>query len=292
MLLDVCKACSGERGALEVAKKLEEYKGLVKETEVVPIILQEPEVEKQTPLIRITIQSFGLEDKLNEDIVQAIQRASSVQAAISDITLQIGALEDADGAGAILLPSDFTNLECWQDWRTVEIKVLEERMRVLQALPVQEAVGDRDAPASTAIATDAGLPHIHDSRFEYVPSRPRHQYLDLLRTCLDTDLSAMAEMTDADLVSLDILSQEHMLLLGECADHWRILRSTHLVAVLTSMSALYRSGDIPVECLYEALQNVKTAKEGQALGEWLSEDVSRFFRLVWNEKLILLLIDY
>ncbi len=162
----------------------------------------------------------------------------------------------------------FEDRTAWQAWAAVESKVLTERLRVFEGLR---------ASNKTALTADHEIQPFtgtDSSSYTFIPSNPRRQYAALVRLAMSTDLAAMANLSDSEFVSVDIMSQQHLALLAECADHWRILPSTHLTAVFSAMGTLYESGDVPVECFCEALDNIKLALESRSAGEWISQDVS------------------
>lgn len=85
---------------------------------------------------------------------------------------------------------------------------------------VQSSNGDSLAVRIDGLKLDA--PPV---QFTYVPPDPRETYRELLSRCLDWDLEILKTLPEDEDVSLGVLSQDHLALLGECAVRWRLAPS-------------------------------------------------------------------
>lgn len=114
--------------------------------------------------------------------------------------------------------------------------------------------------------------------FTYIPPNPKKYYKKLLEMCLVADLEIMLspETEETDEVSLGILSVPHLELLNECAMRWRIGHPYRVSAFLDLVRQFYERGEIPMECIPEALQNVARVIQDTDISAWSVQDV-RFF---------------
>ncbi|KAF8630274.1 hypothetical protein AX17_005460 [Amanita inopinata Kibby_2008] len=109
--------------------------------------------------------------------------------------------------------------------------------------------------------------------FTYIPPNPRKYYKRLVEYCLISDLEVMLspEVDDNDEVSLGILSQRHLDLINECTIRWRIGHAYRAVCFLDLVRGFYERGDIPVQCVPDALGGVaKVLHEADV--EWMIQD--------------------
>lgn len=111
--------------------------------------------------------------------------------------------------------------------------------------------------------------------FTYIPPNPKKYYKRLLEFCLLADLEIMLspETEETDEVSLGILSVAHLELLNECAIRWRIGHPYRAACFLDLVRQFYERGDIPMECIPEALQGVERVLDENDLGKWTVQDV-------------------
>lgn len=115
--------------------------------------------------------------------------------------------------------------------------------------------------------------------FTYIPPNPKKYYKKLLEMCLVADLEIMLspETEETDEVSLGILSAPHLELLNECAMRWRIGHPYRASAFLDLVRQFYERGEIPMECIPEALQNVSRVMQDTDISNWSIQDV----RFLW-----------
>lgn len=120
---------------------------------------------------------------------------------------------------------------------------------------------------------DEGLSLGH--HYTYIPPNPKKFYKRLLELCLIADLEAMLEPTvgDEDQVSLGILTESHIELINECALRWRIGQPYRVSSFLELIRQFYERKEVPIECIPEALANVKKARHELDLDKWPIQDV-------------------
>lgn len=102
----------------------------------------------------------------------------------------------------------------------------------------------------------------------------RNHYVQLVRLCMDADLDALVNMSDNEMVSLSILSSDHIALLEVCADLWRVPQTTVLVVTTAVLVELYLASEIPLECVLEALASINRYIQEIDRSKWRRADVS------------------
>jgi hypothetical protein len=112
------------------------------------------------------------------------------------------------------------------------------------------------------------------SSFTYVPSDPRSVYRDLLDRCLEWDLEVLSTLPEDEDVSLGVLSQEHMSLLGECAVRWRLPASFRAWVFLSAIVERFEQGNVPSACVHEATAMVAKVSAEASVDTWATSDVS------------------
>lgn len=120
---------------------------------------------------------------------------------------------------------------------------------------------------------DEDLPLGH--HYTYIPPNPKKFYKRLLELCLIADLEAMLSpnVGDEDEVSLGILTQAHIELINECALRWRIGQPYRVSCFLELIRQFYERNEVPIECIPEALTNVKKVRQEMDLDKWPIQDV-------------------
>jgi hypothetical protein len=111
--------------------------------------------------------------------------------------------------------------------------------------------------------------------FTFIPPNPRRFYKRLVEYCLAADLDTMfgPEVDDADEVPLTILSAPHVALINECAVRWRIGQPYRSTCFLESIKQFYERGDVPMDCIPEALQAVSKVVHDLEVDRWPIQDV-------------------
>lgn len=139
------------------------------------------------------------------------------------------------------------------------------RLSVFSPGDLEGVVEDLDA--------DEDLPLGH--HYIFIPSNPKKFYKRLLELCLIADLEAMLSpnVGDEDEVSLGILTQAHIELINECALRWRIGQPYRVSCFLELIRQFYERTEVPIECIPEALANVKKVRQEIDLEKWPIQDV-------------------
>jgi len=133
--------------------------------------------------------------------------------------------------------------------------------------------GDLEGVAEDLDA-DEDLPLGH--HYTFIPPNPKKFYKRLLEFCLVADLEAMLSphVGDEDEVSLGILTEAHIELINECALRWRIGQPYRVSCFLELIRQFYERNEVPIECIPEALANVKKVRQETDLEKWPIQDVS------------------
>ena len=114
------------------------------------------------------------------------------------------------------------------------------------------------------------------AHFTYVPPDPPGVYTELLNRCLDWDLEVLKSLPEDEDVSLGVLSQDHVALLGECAVRWRLPPSFRAWKFLESIVERCEQGLVPSACVHEASAAVSKVLGEMPLLSWAVSDVSIF----------------
>jgi len=132
--------------------------------------------------------------------------------------------------------------------------------------------GDLEGVAEDLDA-DEDLPIGH--HYTFIPPNPKKFYKRLLELCLIADLEAMLSpnVGDEDEVSLGILTEAHIELINECALRWRIGQPYRVSCFLELIRQFYERNEVPIECIPEALANVKKVRQEMELDKWPIQDV-------------------
>lgn len=110
--------------------------------------------------------------------------------------------------------------------------------------------------------------------FTYIPPSPKNYYKRALALCLDYDLEAIKSQPEDEEVSLSILSKPHLDLLNECARKWRLNVNFRNVANLETIRGKYERGEVPLDCVIEALNKTQSSVQNGELDGWMTQDVS------------------
>jgi len=110
--------------------------------------------------------------------------------------------------------------------------------------------------------------------FVFIPPNPRKYYKRLVELCLVADLELMLspEVDDNDEVSLGILSPGHIELINECATRWRVGHPYRAACFLDLVKSFYERGEVPMECVPEALAAVVRVMGETEVRWWMVED--------------------
>lgn len=148
--------------------------------------------------------------------------------------------------------------------RNPSVSSRNSRLGVFSPGDLEEVIEDLDA--------DEDLPLGH--HYTYIPPNPKKFYKRLLELCLIADLEAMLSphVGDEDEVSLGILTESHIGLINECALRWRIGQPYRVSCFLELIRQFYERNEVPIECIPEALANVKKVQQDLDLEKWPVQD--------------------
>lgn len=201
---------------------------------------------------------------------RSLRAISTAKNAVKDIQLQLDLL--AAGHAVFTDSPDFLSTSGYDTWARKERESLEERKRYYQGFVNNRASVLDFSGADANGSSSQG--HGSANSLTFIPLQPRTMFLELLRRCLDLDLDNMANLSDTDMVSLAILSEPHILLLDEVAGHWRITQATKLAAHASLLVDLLTEDGVPIECVAESLNKLRTHVRQTEKDTWLREDVS------------------
>lgn len=159
---------------------------------------------------------------------------------------------------------DFRDDSSWQIWLQEEIQTLSVRKEEYTTLV------NKFNERTNGRSTDG----VSSSSSRFLTGDMRNHYVQLVRLCMDADLDALANMSDNEMVSLSILSSDHMALLEVCADLWRVPQTTVLVVTTAVLVELYLASEIPLECVLEALGGINRYIQEIDRSRWRRADVS------------------
>lgn len=168
---------------------------------------------------------------------------------------------------------EFADDRAWSDFQGRERSALLELSRELRNLEfTKDRSGDRsEVNGITAALDNTGLDARH---LFYLPRDARQTYRQLLRVCLDYDLQVLRTLPEDQDVSLGILSAEHTEFLNECANRWRLPQSFRSWVFLEAIQEHYEHGEVPPDCVFEAVGGVGRASQELAVSEWPVSDQS------------------
>lgn len=170
--------------------------------------------------------------------------------------------------------ADFSDANNWTSWRTTEVSSLSQMMLSMMQLNPNLVQSDRHSNGDLSSRID-GLKLDDPVRpFTYVPPDPKSTYRELLGHCLDWDLEILKTLPEDEDVSLGVLSQDHVTLLGECAVRWRLPASFRAWVFLEAIVKRCEQGDVPAACVHEAVAMVSKVIGEMPLSTWATSDVS------------------
>jgi hypothetical protein len=109
---------------------------------------------------------------------------------------------------------------------------------------------------------------------------------------LEWDLEAMKTLPEDQEVSLGILTAEHVALLGECAVRWRLPPSFRSWVFLAAMEEKFEAGEVPVDCVFEAMAMVRKVAGEMPMSSWTIPDVSLLHSLADDSAKDWMLLPY
>ncbi|PWN34293.1 uncharacterized protein FA14DRAFT_168557 [Meira miltonrushii] len=195
---------------------------------------------------------------------------------------------------------DFETEEGYQQWRSNELQSLSQTMMEmckanpeLLKITSSEPIG-ANAPSSPPVTTEGNTPSIDASvsqsdtedstlagdaeeeasisSLTFVPPDPKAYYRRALEMCIDYDLEQIRIQPEEEEVSLSILSQSHIDLLTECALRWRIMPTFRATSNLDVIKYKYDRGEVPLDCISEALSSIDRTIAERNLTLWTKSD--------------------
>ncbi|KAN0065532.1 hypothetical protein ACQY0O_001369 [Thecaphora frezii] len=248
-------------------------------------------------------------DQLHRD-VDFVRKTCTEQAAMTDLkhcVKNINLQQPWPGRR-----EDFESDEAYQRWRTHELSTLSQMMMDMCSLNPDllkstsqdipglkkpesgrpESMGVAPAEVSAAAANGAEPPDaeaisdaIDDQDEEtfgsmvYIPPDPKAYYKRSLELCIDYDLEQIKHQPEEEEVSLSILSKHHIDLLDECAKRWRLMPPYRAVANLDVIKYKYDRGEVPLDCISEALGTVQRMLAEDDFSAWMLAEQRHLVRV-------------
>ncbi|BEJ13854.1 hypothetical protein CspHIS471_0310280 [Cutaneotrichosporon sp. HIS471] len=228
-----------------------------------PVLLQPDSIISTN----VVAELFHLDNTTLSERLQAIRQICTVDAALEDlkIFLQRLSTDRSTPYGA----NDFGDDGQWATYRGKEITALSDlTVSMLKADPLMAS--ERSDQVDLVQSVD-GL-KLDDRNFTFVPPDPREVFRQLLRASLGYDLQVLRTLPEDQDVSLGILSPEHTALLGECALRWRIPQSFRAWVFFEAIEDHYEQGDVPPDCVFEAVGGVGRASQEFPISDWAASD--------------------
>lgn len=204
---------------------------------------------------------------------------------------------------------DFETEAAYQHWRTQELQALSQIMMAMcQANPellkttsshdstmaaqtkkamldagtasgeLSAAAESGDKPPEPDALTQSVEEEETFGNFTFVPPDPRAFYRRALELCIDFDLEKIKQQPEEEEVSLSILSRQHAELLKECGLRWRIMAPFRVATNLDVMKSKYDRGEVPLDCISEALATTQNSLQEGGVQYWAKADQALLVR--------------
>ncbi|TYJ58206.1 hypothetical protein B9479_001030 [Cryptococcus floricola] len=167
--------------------------------------------------------------------------------------------------------SDFLTQAKWQAWRGQEVSTLSQVMLLM--MQADSSSPDQSSTSSIASQFENLNLDTFTPSFTFIPPNARETYQQILENCLNADLDALEARPDDEEVPLTILSENHTLLLKECAERWRLTPEFCSWAFMDAMIGLYEAGDVPVDCVLEATSMINKMQVDKPSSEWAAPEL-------------------
>ncbi|KAI3627279.1 hypothetical protein CBS14141_001280 [Malassezia furfur] len=216
-----------------------------------------------SPLVRAVGHLFGVHGEQLALDVDSIRPLSTLAAGMLDLKRCVYRIHAQQAWPAA--PDDFVSPTEYKAWRSSELHALSRMMVAMcEARPdllSTPTAGDslaaaRMPRASTEISTPELGEGEEDGEMTFVPPDTHAAYQRVLERCIDVDLDAIRQKAEDEEVSLAILSPVHVRLLDVCAERWRVARPFRVLANLRTIKARFDCGEVPMECVQQALERV------------------------------------
>ena len=253
----------------------------------------------ESSMIRSVGELFKIDaEQLHKD-VEYMKKTCTEQAAMIDLKHCVKNINlQAAWPGR---KDDFQTDEGYQQWRTAELQALSQiMMQMCKANPELLRTSSSDPTTSTAMSTPAPTAPTDVSSaaeedgeapdaeavaksvdaeeeatfgsFTYIPPDPKAYYRRTLELCIDYDLEQIRYQPEEEEVSLSILSKLHVELLNECALRWRVMTPYRVVCNLDVIKYKYDRGEVPLDCISEALSSTDRLLTDTRIEVWTRAD--------------------
>ncbi|CAO1632045.1 unnamed protein product [Sympodiomycopsis kandeliae] len=259
---------------------------------------------KESEMIRAVGELFAVDmDQLSKD-ADFMRKTCTEQAAMIDLKHCVKNINlQVSWPGR---KEDFQSDEAYQHWRSQELSTLSQiMMQMCQSNPELLKTSPSDtsaprkpadsaggtAPAEVAAAAEAGenapdgetlAQAVEDEEafgnFTFIPPDPKAYYHRALELCIDHDLEQIKQQPEEEEVSLSILSRRHTELLKECALRWRLMAPYRVVANLDVIKHKYDRGEVPLDCISEALTTTQNMFTETSVDYWARADYALLIR--------------
>ncbi|WFD18208.1 hypothetical protein MCAP1_000409 [Malassezia caprae] len=223
------------------------------------------------PLVAATGALFDVPvPQLRLDL-QSISTTCTLPAGVIDLKRCIFRIHTQSSA------DDFVSPDAYRQWRSSELAQLSQLVSELcHARPdLLSAASTSDSSSRRRVSLDAGraTPDMpadlgDDDELTYIPPDAPAAYQRLLALCLERDLAGIRVKAADEEVSLSILSAVHTDLLDTCALWWRVSPALRALAHLRLFKAKYDMGEIPFECVADAMEALERLLAAQPLSQW------------------------
>lgn len=246
-LLDLLQECLRGLGASrELIEALDEFS--------VTAVEEPPAAATATdfPLIKIVAGAFSVDSSQLARDVGALDPLSALKIATADLKRLVSRIS-AGTPGQ----DEFGSPHALAKWRMAEQSTISQLIMDMCRLE----------PQLPRLATDDGAP-------VRIPPCPPACYRLVLEQCVDKDLDTIRSKSADEHVPLGVLSAAHTALLDVCAARWRVSRGAAVAAHMHVMRSRYDRGEVPLECVGNALASVTRLVRSDPPSEWLRSDVA------------------
>lgn len=240
-----------------------------------------------SPLVAATAALFDVDGPQLRLDLQSIRTTCTLPAGVIDLKRCIYRIH-AQAAGSASA-NDFLTPEAYRQWRSKELAQLSQLVAELcHARPdLLSAASTSDSSSRRRVSLDATPdPGVaaelvgENEELTYIPPDPEAAYQRLLTLCLERDLEGIRAKAADEEVSLSIFSSLHADLLGTCAQWWRISSPFRALAHLRLFKTKYDMGEIPFECVADAMEGLERVLATQALPQWRHTERHLLVRLL------------
>ncbi|WFD25373.1 hypothetical protein MNAN1_000339 [Malassezia nana] len=239
------------------------------------------------PLVSTTAALWGVDATQLRLDLQSIRTTCTLPAGVIDLKRCIYRIHTQTAYA-----DDFLTPDAYRQWRSNELAQLSQlvaelchaRPDLLSAANTSDSLTRRRASLEVGRPlADGALPAepLGDGDdLTYIPPDAPAAYQRLFALCLERDLEGIRAKAADEEVSLSILSHPHVDLLGTCAHWWRVSAPFCALAHLRLFKSKYDLGEIPLECLVNAMDALERVLTTHALSQWRHTDRKMLIRLL------------